>query len=130
MGSSKNQRLYSKPVLIGLIIMIGLLARGTFEVYQKEKESRKNVAMVKREYDALMERRDLLKKETEKLATEEGIEAALREKYQVSKEGESVLVVVDKPLPPPPPPEQPDFFSKMWNNVSSIFKSDEEVPER
>jgi cell division protein FtsB len=122
----KVRKLYSKPVLLLLIVAIILLARGTWHVYQKEQESRKNVAMVNEELQNLMKRKAMLQSETEKLATQEGIEAALREKYQVSKQGESVLVVVDKPLPPSAAEDNNNIFSKFWHSVSGIFKSNDE----
>jgi cell division protein FtsB len=122
----KVRKLYSKTVLALLLVAIILLARGTWGVYQKEQESRRNVAMVNAELQSLMNRKALLQSETEKLATQEGIEAALREKYQVSKQGESVLVVVDKPLPPSATEDGNNFFSKFWHSVSGIFKSNDE----
>ena len=117
--------LYSKPMLFALAVVIMLLARGTWGVYQKEQESRKNVAMVQTELQSLKERKALLHDETGKLATPEGVEAALREKYQVSKDGESVLVVVDKPLPPAAAPKEEGAFSKFWTSLGGVFKKGE-----
>jgi cell division protein FtsB len=117
--------LYSKPVLIGLLVLIVILVRATWGVFQKEQESRRNVAMVHAELQTLNERKMVLERETNKLNTQEGIENAIREKFQVSKEGESVLVVVDKPLPASTNEENKNFFFKMWDSVSGIFKKDE-----
>ncbi len=125
----KVRKLYSKPVLAALVVAILILAKGTWGVYQKEIESRKNVAMVEKELVELEKRRDLLQVETSKLNTEEGVEEAIRRKYQVSKDGESVLVVVDKPLPAAVNDDGDGFFSKMWHSVSGIFKKDEEESE-
>lgn len=137
MSTKKNQsskippvrKLYSKTVLLLLALAIVLFAKGTWGVYQKERESRRNVAMVHAELKSLKERKGLLQTETNKLGTPEGVEAALREKYQVSKEGESVLVVVDKPLPPTVNPQDERVFSKIWNSVSGIFKKERKVEE-
>ena len=120
------RKLYSKPVLILLIIIIVLLAKGTWGVYQKVQESSKNAALVKIELANLEKRKELLEKETQKLKSQEGIEEAIRKKFQVSKEGERVLVVVDKPLPPEAVEENQNFFHKMWESVSGIFKKNEE----
>jgi cell division protein FtsB len=127
--SLKKNQLYSKPALLLLAVMIVFLAKGTWGVYQKEHESRKNVARVQTELESLKLRKESLEAETKRLATDEGVEAALREKYQVSKEGESVLVVVDKPLPPSANEEDRNFFSKVWKSMSGIFKNDGEVKE-
>jgi cell division protein FtsB len=121
----KTRKLYSKPVLIGLAILIVFIAKGTWGVYQKEIESRKNVAMVMTELESLEERKAFLEAETEKLNSMEGKEEVIRQKYQVSKNGEGVLVVVDKPLPVSDDENDRNFFSKMWHSVSGIFKGDE-----
>jgi len=121
----QTRRLYSKPALIGLAILIVLTAKGTWGVYQKEIESRKNVAMVMSELESLEKRKAFLDAETEKLNSLEGKEEIIRQKYQVSKDGESVLVVVDKPLPVVDDEGDKNFFSKMWHSVSGIFKGGE-----
>lgn len=121
----QTRRRYSKPVLIGLAIIIVLIAKGTWGVYQKEIESRKNVAMVMTELESLEKRKAFLDAETEKLNSLEGKEEMIRQKYQVSKDGESVLVVVDKPLPVVDDESNKNFFSKMWHSVSGIFKGGE-----
>lgn len=116
------RKLYSKPVLILLFLAIIVLTKAAWGVYLKEQESRKNVAMVKTELEALEKRRAILVAETEKLNTEEGVEEAIRRKFQVSKDGESVLVVVDKPLPAAINEDKRGFFGKVWESVSGIFK--------
>lgn len=121
-----TRKLYSKPVLVILAILIVFIAKGTWGVYQKEIESRKNVAMVMNELESLEQRKVFLEAETEKLNSEEGKEEVIRQKYQVSKDGERVLVVVDKPLPVTDDESDKNFFSKMWHSVSGIFKSKEE----
>jgi len=117
--------LYSRPVLILLLLAIIVLTKAAWGVYLKEQESRKNVAMVKVELEALEKRRAVLVVETDKLNTEEGVEEAIRRKFQVSRDGESVLVVVDKPLPAAAAEEKNGFFGKMWESVSGIFKDEE-----
>lgn len=121
----QTRKLYSKPVLIMLVILIVFIAKGTWGVYQKEIESRKNVAMVMTELESLEQRKAFLEAETEKLNSMEGKEEVIRQKYQVSKNGEGVLVVVDKPLPVTDDEGDKNFFSKMWHSVSGIFKGGE-----
>jgi len=121
----KIKKLYSKPVLLLLAIVIVFLAKGTWGVYQKELESRKNVAIVTTELEDLQKRKAELQGETDKINTEEGKEEAIRTKFQVSKGGERVLVVVDRPLPTSFTEENSNFFSKVWDSVSGIFKKDE-----
>ena len=114
---------YSIPALIGIAFLVVLLARATIGVYHKEAESHRNLAAVSAEFKMLQERHEVLKRETNKLNTQEGIEQEIRKKFQVAKPGESLLVVVDKPLPPSAEKDEAGFFSKMWSNVSGVFNN-------
>jgi cell division protein FtsB len=112
---------HSPIVLLALMGIVVLLAHATWGIYQKEVESGKNVAAVQEEFKALQDRRNLLQQQTSSLNTEEGIEEELRQKFQVAKPGESLMVVVNKPLPPSAPEVNNNFFSKIWSNVSGVF---------
>lgn len=113
---------YSLPTLIGLFIVVILLARATWGVYGKEQESRNNLAAVHAEFETLQKRQSLLKEETDKLNTQEGIEEEIRQKFQVAKPGESLLVVVDKPLPESTEDKDKGILSKIWSSMSGVFK--------
>lgn len=122
MSKPQIRKLYSKPVIIILFVLIILFAKGTWSIYQKESESRKNANLVKAELSELIQRKEALERQSAKLSTLEGREEVIREKYQVSKEGEKVLVIVEKPLPINAEAEDRSFFFKMWDSVSGIWK--------
>jgi len=113
--------LYSKPFLIFLVVVVILLVKGTWGVLQKERESKRNVAEVSQELVQLSKRKELLQSQIQKLNTEEGIEESLRQKFQISKEGEKVLVVVDR-APTTTQSQNTNIFQKIWSGVSSVFK--------
>lgn len=121
MNKAKTPLRYSIPALIGIAILAIILVRATIGIYHKEVESRNNLAAVSVEFATLEKRYGILKSETDKLNTEEGIEQEIRQKFQVAKPGESLLVVVDKPLPPSVQNDDSGFFSKMWSSMSGVF---------
>ena len=58
-------------------------------------ESRDELARQEEEKKALEERKNYLSSAVEALSTKEGIEAEIREKFRMSKEGEHLIVVVE-----------------------------------
>lgn len=113
--------IYSKPFLVFLLVIVILLVKGTWGVWQKERESRRNVAEVEQEFQQLAKRKETLQGQVQKLNTEEGIEESLRKKFQISKEGEKVLVVVDR-APTSTQVQNTNFFQRIWSGVSGVFK--------
>jgi len=90
-----SRYLYSKPSLAVLIILIMLLTKATWNVYGKYKESSKSLALSTRELKDLENKENDLTIKVEALETNRGIEAEIRDKYPVTKEGEYMVVIVD-----------------------------------
>ena len=93
-----KQWLYSWPFLIVLIITSIFLAHGVWGVYQQERLTRviKNQRLT--HLEELEIREDALQEEINRLNTERGIEEEIRQKFEVAKEGEGVIVIVEPPL--------------------------------
>ena len=92
----KNIRImYSKPILLFLIILLFVMGRAVWNVYEKEKESRKNLALVQKEYNELTEKEANLIEKNEDLKTHKGIERELRDRFGVAKEGEEMILIFD-----------------------------------
>jgi len=68
--------------------MIGLI--------QKERDTHKNKISELKKIEELREREKNLSGDIEKLNTEEGIEESVRDKFQVVKPGERMVVIVDE----------------------------------
>ncbi|MBI2617970.1 septum formation initiator family protein [Candidatus Kaiserbacteria bacterium] len=92
-----RQLLYSWPSLIVLIALSVLLVPGVFEVYQQEKETRINKNQRLSHLEGLTVREEALQEEIDRLNTERGVEEEIRQKFEVAKEGERVIVIVDTP---------------------------------
>lgn len=88
--------LYSRLSLLILFILIALVAKGTWNVYTKERDSRKQLERVEEELAALEARDAALQNKIDRLKTSEGIEAEIREQFQVTKPGERMVVIVEE----------------------------------
>lgn len=89
--------LYSKPVLGLLVVIMFFFAYTAWGALEKELETRatwKERAAVLSELEG---RETELEAEIERLKTEKGIEAEIRSKFEVAKEGEEVIVIVEPP---------------------------------
>lgn len=92
--------LYSRLALCVLLALILLIGKATWSVHNKERESAKNLHRATEELAALEARQTSLTEKIERLKTPEGVEAEIREQFQVAKPGERMVVVVeDKTLP-------------------------------
>lgn len=86
--------LYS-PVAIGLLIIVLLaMGRATWNVYGKQSESAEKRRQAETELNALKERQKVLTAELERLKTQEGIEAEIRENYSLAKQGEGLAIII------------------------------------
>ncbi len=108
-GSIKR-RAYSLPVLVILVVITLILARGTWEVLSKERATALRREDLESRIATMEERNSELQDNLAFLSTEEGLEGEIRGKFDVSEEGEHVVVIVE------PKPETPsgDDIRKPW----------------
>lgn len=117
-----KRRIFSKITIIFLIVVLFFLVRATYRVYEKNVESEANLARVSASLAETEQRYDSLKKENERLNTNEGVEEEIRHKFQVSKEGEKVIVVVDDQAPSTTTAPEMTFWSKLKYDILSFIK--------
>jgi cell division protein FtsB len=91
-----KRRLYSTPALILLAFITFLFVRGTYVVLEKKSESARSVELLNEKAIALRQKQVELADNIEALKTSEGIEREVKEKYNVAKEGERVVILVDR----------------------------------
>lgn len=109
--------LYSKPILVILGIVFVLLIYSAWGSYQKEFETREKRDQRAAVLEDLQGRKAALEGELERLNTERGVEAEIRSKFEVAKEGEDVIVIVDAPEEKeesPQTPEKEGFFRRLF----------------
>lgn len=90
-----NRIIYSKFSFVILFILVILLGKSTWDIYQKSKISSDNFNETKKEYDSLKARKEMLDSEINRLNTDSGTEEEIRSKFNVAKPGETVVVVIN-----------------------------------
>lgn len=109
--------LFTRIFMVILVILVVLLGRGVFNVYQMERESRERKGTAEKNLADLKSREALLEKNIAALNTPEGVEAALRSQFDVAKEGEGLIVVVEESLPSEAPAPR-SLWERLWGYVA------------
>ena len=112
--------IYSRITIIILFVVIIFLAKAVYDIYVKERMSSEGVSMIEKDYNSLKERQDMLKYEISKLKTKEGIEEEIREKYNVAKPGETVVVIVDSTSSTST--SSGSVSKGFWGSIVNLFK--------
>lgn len=118
-----RKRLYSKITIAFLVLVMLLLVRPTWGIFQKSLESKRNVLEARAELLALETRKRELERDLEYIKSEHGRDQEIRSKFGMAKEGETLVVVVrdeeKKPVPEPVP--EPTFWEKNWSRFRGFF---------
>ena len=88
--------IYSPLVLVVLGLIVILFARSVWQAYAKERTSRIGEYNASAELADLKERQEKMEGRLEQLQTEDGIEAELRGKYGVGREGEEMIIITEE----------------------------------
>ena len=86
---------WRRLVLLGLFALVLLAASGVWNAYQKERESRALRVQAQAQLNDLSAQQSELHSDIDKLQTERGKEAVLRQQYALAAKGEGVIVIVD-----------------------------------
>jgi cell division protein FtsB len=89
--------LFSKVTLLVLFVLVVVFAKGTWGAYQKSEYAKENRERAEVQLAELTEREDKLEVELQRLETERGLEEEVRQKFDVGREGEHLVVLVDSP---------------------------------
>ena len=119
--NKNNYRFWHSPfALIVLFAFLVLFGYNMIGLIGKERETSNKKELVLSQIDAMKQREKELLKNTAKLETEEGKEEIIREKYQVSKEGEKIIIIVDEENTESEATENEDHGFVSW--IKKIFK--------
>lgn len=111
--------LYSKPVIAMLFVATGFLLVSAYNRYEAAVETKNRLETRQAELDALSSRAEVLEAKVRYLEDERGVEEELRSRFDVAKEGEEVVVIVDDrsatdvDLELVAEPEKPSFFARL-----------------
>lgn len=87
---------HSPFILFILFCILVVFSYSMIGLIEKERETAKKKELKLAEIESLRNREESINNDIEKLKTEEGVEETIREKYQVVKEGEKMVVIVGK----------------------------------
>jgi cell division protein FtsB len=90
-----KQVMYSPIAVILLIVIVAILARGVWSIYEKYHLSVGRLAQSESQLADIDSRESQLSSSISELSTASGTEAALRSNFRVVKPGESLAVIID-----------------------------------
>lgn len=113
-----KRRIYSRPVQIILLIVLILLARSTWKIYQKNQEAKDNLMRAEEELSALQLSSAELTEKIEDLESERGRDREIREKFGMTKDGEDAVIIVRGKNGAATSTEsvKRSFFGQIWHN--------------
>jgi cell division protein FtsB len=98
---------------LGIFVLFGLWA--VIGVYAKDRESGTLRAQAEAQLQDLEKREAALNARISALETERGQEAAIRSAYEVGRDGEGMVVIVDKPATASPEKEpELNWFQRLF----------------
>jgi len=118
---NKNSFWHSPFVLVILLCVVVVFAFNMIGLIEKEKETAQKKALILDEIDTLNKRETMLRSDINKLNTDDGIEDAIRDKYQVVKPGEKMVVIVDDKKPIEVQDNDPKNDHTFWGWVKNMF---------
>lgn len=96
----KIKTILSSRIIQGLVLVVTLFVIwSAFERYQIAVQMAERRETMEQEAVALQARKDALETQVNYLSDERGIEAEMRRQFDVAKEGEKVVVIVDEQSP-------------------------------
>ncbi len=108
-------------VWLGILGLVILVAQGAWNVYQKKIESANTLARVQHEIDDMQNRKTVLSAQLERIKSPEGVEEEIRSRFQVSKEGEKVLIITDVNDSDQTSTSSKGFFENAYDKIRSVF---------
>ncbi len=93
---NNNSFWHSPIVLLVLFCILILFIYNMVDLFEKERETSKKKELILSKIETLRARENTLSVDIEKLKTAEGVEEMIRDKFQVVKEGEKMVVIVDE----------------------------------
>ncbi|MFA6050462.1 MAG: septum formation initiator family protein [Candidatus Paceibacterota bacterium] len=111
-----KSKFYSKYTIAGLLILVALLANGVWNIYSRERQSAVMRSEAENRLAAIEKQKESLKKQTDRLEGEEGIEEEIRSKFNVVKPGEKVVMIVN-PEAATTTATSTGFWGSLWQKI-------------
>jgi cell division protein FtsB len=95
--------LIRRVALLVLLLFVIAALSALWDVYKKERDSRVLRVQAETQLQNLVQQEERLTNEIARLETSRGQEEMLRENYEMAKEGERVIIIIEPPKPEPLP---------------------------
>ena len=115
-----GRKKYSKTLLLVMTLILLLLIKGVFSVYSKEQESQSEINRIQSQKAELQKRYENITEQSDALKSDTGVESEIRNKFDVVKQGEGVIVIVDKEVPVIQEDNR-SVLKKFWDSVKGVF---------
>lgn len=93
--SRLRRAMYAKPTIIFMAVVLSFILHGAWGMYQKSTEAGEKSATAEERLAELREREKVLSADILELSTDGGVENAIRDRFMVAKQGESVMIISD-----------------------------------
>jgi hypothetical protein len=121
-GKQNNYKFWHSPVsLIIIFCILVVFGYKIIDLIHKDKETSRKKELILADIDELKKREYSLTNDILKLETEEGKEQIIREKYQVAKQGEKMVTIIDNKNNDSKTQEE-KVTHGFWNWIKKIFK--------
>ena len=108
--------MWRRLLALVLLVLVAIAAQGVWGVYKKSQDSHVLKTEAQAKLDDLQAREQELRTDISNLKSDRGVEAELRERYNLAAAGESVIIIADPPAPPPQPKPTPfQRFKSMFS---------------
>ncbi|MFH1472883.1 MAG: septum formation initiator family protein [bacterium] len=109
-------------MILILVFLVIIFARGVYGAVEKERESSKRVKELEVKTETLKNREVEIKESMARLGTEEGLREEIKNKFNVSEDGELFVVIVE-PLKEINSTEATStkWYKKWWNSVKNLL---------
>ena len=88
--------LWQRLMLLGMFLVLFVAVGGVWKIYLKDQESLLQRREAEAQLKELSDRKDRLTADVHSLDSDRGKEEALRSQYQIGKDGEGLIVIVDQ----------------------------------
>ena len=117
-----SYKFWHSPIALGLLFcVLVFFGYKIIDLIKKDIETTHKKELVLDQINSLQEREDSLNKDISKLETEEGKEEIIREKYQVAKEGEKMVTIINDSNTTNSQQETSVVSHGFWNWLKRIF---------
>ena len=108
--------MYHRATLIILLLLVFLALRSNWIIYEKKRASDELKESSQARVDELKNRANEIEAKIEHLSTPSGVEDEIRSKFNVAKEGENIVIVLeDDSLDASSTQSKIGFWTKIWH---------------